>query len=113
MLDFRETITALSPTVTVDGYGDTSWTWDNPTSLVVERCGIADGGSVEPNVDARAAVVSDFDVIAPAGTPVGPANRVIVPRDGGLVCEVVGRPFDWQLGAWSPGKVIRVKIAEG
>lgn len=110
-----ETVTVLSPTVTVDGYGDTQWTWDAPTSVTVTGCGIADGGSIEPVPDARSAVVSDFDVICPPGTAITPHDRVVVPRNGGLVCDVMGRPFDWlnPFTGWQPGIVIRCKVVEG
>jgi hypothetical protein len=86
--------------------------WSPPTSLAIPGCAVADGGSLEPLQDARNAVDSDFDVLAPYGSDVLAGDRVVI---RGLTCEVVGRPFDWRspFTGWEPGTVVRATIREG
>lgn len=114
MLPYGETIVRQRATAVTDPYSDESEAedWTTPDSLTITGCGIADGGSLEPTQDARNAVESDFDVIAPYGVDVTPADRLVV---RGLTCQVVGRPFDWRnpFTGWEPGTVIRAKIVEG
>lgn len=111
---YGETVTRLRGTAVTDPYSGeaTGVDWTTPLTLSIPRCGVADGGSLEPTQDARNAVESDFDVIAPYGVDVLPADRVVV---RGLTCAVVGRPFDWRnpFTGWEPGTVIKAKIVEG
>lgn len=108
-----ETVTRLRGTPVIDPYSEeaTGLNWDGPASLEL-LCGVADGGSIEPSQDARDSVASDFDVLAPYGADVTPADRLVV---RGLTCEVVGRPFAWlnPLTGWTAGTLVRAKIVEG
>jgi hypothetical protein len=113
MFPHGETVTIQTASTTTDPYsGDAELSWDNPTELDVSGCAVADGGSTEPDLDARNAVESDFDVIMPVGSPVTAQSRLVV---RGLTCEVVGRPFSWRspFTGWEPGVVVKVKIREG
>lgn len=114
MFPYGETVTRLRATgSTTDPYSNEPVTnWAAPESLSLPGCAVADGGSVEPVEDARNAVLSDFDVIAPPGSDVLPTDRLIV---RGLTCDVIGRPFDWRspFTGWRPGMVVRVKVVEG
>lgn len=113
MFAYGETVDVLTAGTVTDPYsGDTTEDWDNPTSVPVEGCGVAAGGSLEPLQDARNAVESDFDVIMPPGTPVTSHNRLVM---RGLTCDVVGRPFDWRnpFTGWAPGLFVQAKIREG
>lgn len=109
-----ETVTRQRGTAVTDPYSGaaTGISWDSPTLLVIPNCGVADGGSLEPLQDARNAVESDFDVIAPYGVDVLAGDRIVV---RGLVCDVAGRPFAWRnpFTGWAPGTLIRAKITEG
>lgn len=111
---YGETVTRLRADAAVDPYSGESVgnDWTSPDSLDIPGCGIADGGSLEPTQDARNAVESDFDVIAPYGVDVTAADRLVI---RGLTCQVQGRPFDWMnpLTGWQPGTVIRAKVVEG
>jgi hypothetical protein len=73
---------------------------------------VADSGSVEPLLDGREPVDSDFTLYGPAGIDILPTDRLII---RGLTCNVVGRPFDWRspFTGWQPGTVIRASIREG
>lgn len=100
--------------VAVDPYSEESapdWSVP-PDSLAIDDCAVADGGSLEPNQDARSAAVSDFIVFAAPGTDVLYTDRLII---RGLTCKVEGRPFDWRspYTDWRPGVVIRATIVEG
>jgi hypothetical protein len=98
------------PATNTDGLPVADWT--TPTELEIPLCGVADGGSLEPLQDARNAVESDFDVVAPYGADVTAADRLVI---RGLTCTVQGRPFAWRspFTGWEPGTVIRAKIVEG
>lgn len=109
-----ETVTRRRGTPVLDPYSqeETGTDWKTPDDLEILDCAVADGGSLEPLEDARNAVVSDFDVIAPFGSDVTARDRLVI---RGLVCEVVARPFDWRspFTGWQPGTVIKAKIVEG
>ena len=109
-----ETVYILRAATLTDPYSGetTGQDWGNATMTEVSGVGVADGGSLEPTQDARNSVESDFDLILPYGTDVGPADRVIV---RGETCEVVGRPFDWRhpMTGWEAGKIARVKVVTG
>jgi len=111
---FGEAVTRQRGVATTDPYsGEATGTdWSTPTTLVIPRCAVADGGSLEPLQDARNAVESDFDVILPYGSDVTAADRLVV---RGLVCEIQGRPFDWlnPFTGWEAGMVARCKVVEG
>lgn len=113
MFAHGETVLRLRGGTSTDPYsGDPTTDWSTSDLLRVEGCGVAAGGSLEPEQDARDAVTSDFDIVMPAGTDVGAADRVVV---RGLTCEVVGRPFEWRspFTGWQPGMVVRAQIREG
>ena len=114
MFAHGETVVRLRGTPATDPYsGEASGlAWTTPNTLVIEGCGVASGGSMEPLTDARNAVESDFDVIAPIGVDVTAADRLVI---RGLTCQVQGRPFDWRspFTGWAPGALIRAKIVEG
>lgn len=111
---YGETVTRQRGVPVVDPYSGeaTGIDWTTPTTLAIPGCAVADGGSIEPVQDARTAVVSDFDVLAPYGADVLAGDRVVI---RGLVCDVQGRPFDWlhPMTGWHPGRVIKAKITEG
>lgn len=69
-------------------------------------------GSTEPFEAGRNAVIRDLDVYAPAGTVVGPQDRITVQ---GIVYEVVGYVEDFTTGPWqwAAGVRINCKRAEG
>lgn len=118
MFAHGETVVRLRAPMVFDPYSatDTLAEWDDednpPSELPLHGVGVADGGSIEPEQDARNSVESDFDVIVAAGTDVLPTDRL---RIRGLVCEVQGRPFDWlnPFTGWQPGMVVKAKIVEG
>lgn len=108
-----ETVVRLRAGTTTDPYSQQQVEdWTSPAQLAIEGCAVADGGSIEPIQDARDAVISDFDVIAPPGSDVLSVDRLIIRS---LTCQVVGRPFDWRspFTGWQPGMVIRAKVVEG
>ena len=108
-----ETVTIETAGTVTDPYSaEDVASWDTPTSITICDCGVASGGSIEPQQDARNAVESDFDVIMPPCTRVTSGSRLII---RGLTCEVVGRPFDWRspFSGWAPGMLVRAKIVEG
>jgi hypothetical protein len=111
---YGETVTRLRATTVTDPYSgeETSIDWGDPDGLAIDGCAVADGGSLEPLQDARNAVESDFDVLAPFGSDVLATDRLVV---RGLTCEVQGRPFDWHhpMTGWEPGMVVKAKIVEG
>lgn len=114
MFAHGETVTRLRGTPTTDPYSgeSTGVDWAMPAALAIENCGVADGGSLEPLQDARNAVDSDFDVLAPYGSDVQSGDRLVV---RGLTCEVSGRPFAWRspFSGWQPGTIIHATIREG
>lgn len=111
---FGETVTRQRATAATDPYSNeaTGLDWSDPDELEIDHCCIALGGSLEPTVDARNAVESDYDVILPAGSDVTAADRLVI---HGRVCDVRGRPFDWlnPFTGWRPGMVARAKLVEG
>ena len=112
MFPYAEQVTVQTAGTTTDPYsGEASEDWSTPTTRT-EKCAVADGGSTEPNIDARSAIDSDFDLLFDYDPQILPAERVVV---RGLVCEVDGRPFTWRspFTGWEPGTVVRVKIREG
>ena len=115
-MDFAhgETVTRLRAKPVLDPYSGepTGLDWTTPDPFYIPGCGVADGGSLEPLQDARNAVDSDFDVIAPYGVDVLSGDRLVI---RGLTCEVSGRPFAWRnpFTGWAPGTLIRAKIREG
>lgn len=109
-----ETVTRQRGTAIIDPYsGETTGiSWATPSLLAIPGCGIASGGSLEPLQDARNAVDSDYDVIAPYGSDILAGDRVVI---RGLTCDVAGRPFDWRspFTGWAPGTLVQAKIREG
>ena len=110
-----ETVIVQTATTVADPYsGEQVPSWSSPIERVVSNVLVADGGSTEPEQDARNAVDSDFDLIfqPPVTTAPTAQDRVKV---RGLVCEVVGRPFLWKWpgSGEEAGMVVKVKIREG
>lgn len=113
MFAFAEAVTVQTATAVLDPYsGETTGTdWTTPITRA-ESCGVAPGGSTEPNEVARNAIDSDFDLIFDHDPGISAADRVVV---RGLTCEVDGRPFVYRspFTGWEPGTLVRVKIREG
>lgn len=111
---YGETVTRQRGVAVTDPYSGeaTGLDWTAPATLAIDGCGVASGTSVDPNLDARDMVVSDFTIYAPADADVTPADRLVIRS---LVCEVVGRPFAWRspFTGWEPGKVIQANVVEG
>lgn len=113
MFAHGEPVDVLTAGTVTDPYsGEPARSWDTSTSVTVEHVAVAGGGSLEPLLDARDPVTSDFDLMFPTGTVVTAQNRVVV---RGLTCEVVGRPFRWvsPFTGWEPGLVVNAKVSEG
>jgi hypothetical protein len=98
---------ADDPYATVGGVAVQVPDWTQPPMEVGFEAMVADSGSVEPLVDGRAPVDSDFTLYLDGGLDVAPADRL---RIRGLVCDVQGRPFTW---VGFNGTVIRASIREG
>ena len=112
MFAFPEAVTVQSAGTVTDPYsGESTADWSSPT-LRPESCGVAPGGSTEPNETARDAIDSDFDLIFDHDPGITAADRVVV---RGLTCEVNGHPFLYRspFTGWTPGTVVRVKVREG
>lgn len=112
-MDFAhgETVTRQRGTPKTDRYNKTIIDWTDPDTEDY-ICGVAQSGSLEPLVDARTEVDSDFDVFMPPATDVLSGDRLVI---RGLTCDVVGRPFSWlnPFTGWTPGTVAHAKIVEG
>ena len=113
-----ETVIRLRAPLATDSYAvvdgapvATERDWDNATELLFDAA-VADSGSVEPLLDGREPVDSDFTLYGPPDNDILPTDRLII---RGLTCNVVGRPFDWRspFTGWQPGTVIRASIREG
>lgn len=112
MFAFPEPVTVQSPGTTTDPYsGELVTDWTTPTSRD-ESCAVAPGGSTEPNLLARDAIDSDFDLIFDHDPGVTSSDRIVV---RGLTCEVDGHPFSYRspFTGWEPGTLVRAKIREG
>lgn len=114
MFAHGEPVTVLTPGYDEDPYSDDleqSWEW-SPTEVVVPGCGIEPRPSSEPTQDARNSVVSGFTLYMPAGTVIGPQNRVIV---RGNTYSVEGEAAEWvsPFTGWNPGVVVQVERVEG
>lgn len=109
-----ETVTRVRAARVSDRYNseNVEYDWDDTTDVPIQGCGVALSSTVDPLLDARQAVDSDFTVFAPSGSDINPDDRLVV-RD--LECEVVGRPFDWSnpFTGWTPGMVVQAKVREG
>lgn len=109
---FAESVTIQSPGTSTDPYsGEDVTDWTTPTERDAS-CAVAPGGSTEPNIEARSAIDSDFDLIFGYNPEITAADRVIV---RGLTCEVAGHPFTFvsPFTGWEPGTLVRVKVREG
>ena len=109
-----ESVTVQTATATTDPYSGeaTGRDWSDPTERE-EFCAVGDPKSVEPLLDARNAIDSDFTLYFDHDPSISATDRVVV---RGLACEVVGHPFTWgpnPFTGWTPGTVVRVKIREG
>lgn len=109
-----ETVTILTGTAAADPYsgeaGDLNW--DDPAEQDVEGCGVQPRTSVEPSQDARTAVIVGLTVFMPAGTVIGPHNRLRVRGDD---YEVEGEPGEWisPFTGWAAGVEVAVKRVSG
>ena len=114
MFPFGETVTVLTAGLEEDPYSGEfvpSWEW-TPTGVDVEGVAVESRPSGEPTQEARNAVTSGFTLYFPAGTTVGPQNRVVV---RGSTYEVLGEPAEWinPFTGWAPGLVVQVERVEG
>lgn len=111
---YGETVTRLRAATVTDPYSGEveAEDWDNPTTLAIGGCGVAQTGSTEPVEAARSAVDADFDVFMPPGSDVTSKDRLVI---RGMTCEVAGLPFDYlnPFTGWQPGLVVQAKIREG
>ena len=99
-------VLAADPYATVDGVATLVPDWTQPPAEVLFEAMVADSGSVEPLVDGRAPVDSDFTLYIDGGFDIASTDRL---RIRGLDCDVQGRPFAW---AGFDGTVIRASIRE-
>lgn len=109
-----ETVTRLRPVMALDPYSEKlkpDWS-QTPTELDFPGCAVWDTGSVEPVIVGGDPVESDFTAALPPAADITSQDRV---RIRGLVCEVVGRPFDWTnpFTGWNPGVIVNAKVKEG
>lgn len=99
-------------TVTVLRAGTRDWAGDRSTEFLpdhtIDGCGI-NWVSTDEAADRRETVLSDVELICPAGVDVLPTDRVELP-DGNLY-RVVGKPARWHspFTGWEPGVVVRLK----
>jgi len=99
-----------------DRYGSPVYAWPGP-GIEITRCAVAPleiGGqdAAEPPDVQRNAVVQQFTVYAPSGSPITAVDRVEV---RGELYEVVGEPSDWRspYSRRRPGIVVRLRRVEG
>lgn len=94
--------------------GEPSESWEVALGATqrVDHCAVAPGGSLEPLMDGRTPVDSDFDLLFDHDPQATSTNRVIV---RGLTCNIVGRPMWWRspFSGWDAGWVVQAKIREG
>lgn len=112
---YGETVTRLRASRVPDPYSEKNdrLDWTSPAELAFDGIAVWDSGSEEPVVAGGDPVESDFTAAGfPSGSDITPQDRV---RIRGLVCEVVGRPFDWTnpFTGWNPGLILNAKIKEG
>jgi hypothetical protein len=110
---FGELVEVLTAGEVVDPYsGEPVVSWDTPTVVAVEGCGVEPRPSTEPVADARNATVSGFTLYLPADVAVTAGSRV---RVRGKVHEVLGEPAVWRspITGWSPGVVVQTQRVEG
>lgn len=107
-----ETVEVLAATAALDPYSGEHLreSWATPVAVAVPGVLCEPRPSSEPTQDARNSVTSGWTLYMPAGTVIGPRNRVRV-RD--VVYRVVGEPADWRLGSWLPGVVVQTERLEG
>jgi len=112
---YGETVTILHRTQTgTDRYGNPTYDWPEPGTIVT-GCAIGDRGTEEPTNINRAPVYEGLTVYAPAGTAVGPHDRLVI---RGVVYEVDGEALEWRSPytpqIFSPrGVVVYAKRVEG
>lgn len=107
---YGETVTVVTPATEDDPYSGTAGTAGS--SVEVPGCAVEPRPSAEPVQDARNAVTSGFTIYMPAGTEIGPQNRVQV---RGETFGVLGEPAVWRspLTGWEPGVVVQCERTEG
>ena len=114
MFPHGETVTVLTAGYEEDPYSQDlvqSWEW-TPTEVDVAGCAVEPRPSSEPSQEARNATVSGFTLYMPAGTVIGPQNRV---RVRGGTYEVLGEKAEWvsPFTGWAPGVVVQVQRVDG
>lgn len=93
-----------------DAHGNPVESWADPVDVPVH--GISPG-SDEPHVTNRDLSIIEWTVYAPAGTHVGPMDRVVI---DGREFEVEGEVKDYSRGPWVnavAGVVFELRRAEG
>jgi len=105
-----ETVTIVTAATDADPYsGDDATTG---SEVEVSGVGVEPRPSGEPTQDARNAVTSGFTLYLPAGTVIGPQNRVEV---RGATYDVLGEPAVWRspFTGWEPGVVVQCERTSG
>lgn len=90
----------------LDAHGNPVSAWAEPVPLPVHGWS-PPSQDTEPGQANRDLVVRDLDVYAPAGTAVGPHDRV---RVEGVLYEVVGHPEDYTRGPWQWAAGVRLNL---
>ena len=109
---FGETVTVLRMVeTTTDRYGRPVQTWPEP-GVDVDGCAVAPRTSTEPAQVGRQGVITGVTVYLPAGTAIGPHDRV---RARGVVYDVEGEPGDWRnpYSGRTPGIEVALTRHEG
>lgn len=89
-----------------DSHGNPVDTWAPPVGVPVHGWATP-GSDTETAAGYRTAVERDLDVYAPAGTVVGPRDRMTV---DGLRYEVVGYVEDYTHGPWQWPAGVRINL---
>lgn len=107
-----ETVSRIRAPLVGDRYGNQVRDWDNATRVDIPGCGVAPRTSGEETEQGRQGVIVGIAVYAPAGTDIGPHDRLDV---RGEVYEVDGEVADWRspFTGWQPGIVVNLRRVEG
>lgn len=112
MFPFGETVQreAYIPDGAEDSHGNPVDSW--ASSVDIPNCAFVPGGSVERVEPGRNAVVTQPQILAPAGTVAESRDRFTV---RGKQYEVDGDPAEYRspFTGWEPGVVINLKRTEG
>lgn len=111
---YGETVIRLRGVPVTDPYSneETTLDWSTPSELPIDFVAVAPGTPVEPILNARDSVISDFDLYFDPGADITAADRVTV---RGLEYLVIGNLADWRnpFTGENPGLVLQVKRVDG